>query len=1044
VSDPHGSGASAAAPSPKGFRLAGNVLQYYRVWILVVLALLIYSIYSFITLPRSEDPEFDTVDIRVTTVYPGASASKVTDLVTKPLEEAIEQADGVRSITAETSNGLSFFKVKLFNDADPKEGLANVEEKIDSVRDSLPEGAFDPFVLLLNTGNIPVNIVALTGPDDYRLLDEWSQTLSDDLSRIDGIAKAEVTGLPERQIKVQIDNDRLAQYRIPLLHVADVLGRENAGVPGGKLDIGSRRLVLSSPNDYRSLQDVAATVISAGEGSLVRLGDVATVEDGYAEPRYRFRTNGRNAVLVQATKREGTNNVRIAEEVRDTVERLRPRLPRELEMHVISDRGASVQALLSDLGWNALQGGIAVVVVVTMFLGLSEAMIVSISLPFSILIAFLLMSATGLQLTQFSIFGLVLALGLIVDAGLCVVENIGRHLEEGDSIFEAIAEGVHQVQAPVMASTLTMVAAFVPMLAMEGNIGSFIRELPLTVIYSLGASLFVSFTVVPLLLFVLWRIRPPKHEKRKEWRVIGRYIELAKWALRHRLLTVVVSVALFVLSLAAIPLIGLQFFPKAEKQYFYVNIRLSSDANLATTSSIVAQVEGLLARESDIRAFTSCIGIGCPYVYYNVEPESESPGYAQILVNVRDDYPGTEVEAYALVVNEKLQQVVGADIQPLILEQGPGGAADIEVRIRGADNDTLSKVARDVVARIQGVRGLVDLRDSLGSKAPRLAIDMDRDRAALLGVDSQSFSQTLYMALDGLEATEYRATEDSTPLVVRISPSSIRAVADVNRLYLPSTRGGVVLLGDVAAMRETTEFATTHRLDGEPAVLVRANVAGRLTDQAAIDVGRELADFELPSGYRMEIGGENEDRDEAFLQMGLALVAAILLIYAILAIQFNSFVQPFVILLTVPFGVVGAVFGLVVTGSPFGFNAFIGLVSMTGILISDAIILTDFANYLQRVEGKGQYESILESARVRFKPVMSTSLTDTAGLLPLVLFGGSLWKPVAVVLCFGLTISTLLVLLIWPVIYSIMVRPKEGKRAFRFRWRFPARLLGRA
>ena len=350
MSEPNGKGASASAGSPKGFRLAANVLQYYRVWILLIVAVLIWSIYGFVTLPRSEDPEFDTIDIRVTTVYPGASASKVRDLVTEPLEEAIDRADGVRNITAVTSNGLSFFKVKLFNDTDPKEGLANIEEQIDSVRDQLPEAAFDPFVLLLNTGNIPVNIIALSGPDDYRLLDEWSQVLSDELSRIDEIGKTEVNGLPEREIKVNVDNDRLAQYRIPLLHVANVLGRENAGVPGGKLDIGSRRLVLKSPNDYRSTEDVAATVISGGEGSLVRLADVATVEDGYAEPRYRFRTNGRNAVLVQVTKREGTNNVRIAQQVRDTVERLRPQLPQELEMHLVSDRGASVQALLTDLG----------------------------------------------------------------------------------------------------------------------------------------------------------------------------------------------------------------------------------------------------------------------------------------------------------------------------------------------------------------------------------------------------------------------------------------------------------------------------------------------------------------------------------------------------------------------------------------------------------------------------------------------------------------------------------------------------------------------
>ncbi|HVS66878.1 MAG TPA: efflux RND transporter permease subunit [Thermoanaerobaculia bacterium] len=1036
-------GVSAPAGGPQGFRLAATVITYFRLYVIIVGAVLLYGVISFVALPRSEDPEFDTVDMRVTVVYPGASAAKVRDLVTKPLEEAIEQADGVRKITAESSNGLAFLKVKLFNETDPQEGAANVEEQIDGIRDQLPEGAFEPFVLLLNTGNIPINIIALTGPDDYRLLDEWSQVLSDELSLIDEIASADIDGLPERQITVRIDNDRLAQYRIPLLQVANVLGVENAGVPGGKLDIGSRRLVLKTPNDYRSLEDIAATVIGGSQESLVRLGDVATVEDGHAEPRYRFRTNGHNAVLVLPTKREGTNNVEIAEQVRAAVDRLRARLPEGLDVHVVSDRGASVEALLTDLGWNAVGGGVAVILVVTLFLGFRQAMVVSISIPLSILIAFVLMSWTGLQLTQFSIFGLVLALGMLVDSALVVVENIGRRLEMGNPLFEAVAQGVEDVKLPVISSTLTTVAAFVPMLVIEGNIGSFIRELPLTVIYSLTASLVVALTVIPLVLYVLWRSWPPVHVEEKEWPLVGHYLEVAKFALRHRLLTVVVAVTAFVMAIAAIPMLGIQFFPKAEKRYFYVNIRLPSDANLATTSSITAQVEDLLAQESDIRAFTSCIGVGCPYVYYNVEPERETPSYAQILVNVRDDYPKTEVEAYALSVNEKLQQIAGVDIQPRILEQGPGGDADIEIRIRGDDTDTLASLAREVVDRMQGVEGLVDLRDSLGFKSPQLAMEMDRDRAALLGVDSRSFSQTLYAALDGLEATQYRGSEDEIPLVVRMSSSSIRSVADLSRLYLPSTRGGVAL-GEVATPRETSEFASTNRIDGESAVLVRANVVGRLTDQAMIDVRRELADLELPTAYRMELGGENEERNEAFTQMGAAMVLSILLIYAILAIQFNSFVQPFVILFTVPFGIVGAIVGLLVTGNPFGFNAFIGVVSLTGIIINDSIVLTDFANYLQRVEGKGLYESLLEAGRVRFRPVLTTSLTTIAGMAPLAVWGGSLWSPVAVVVIFGLAFATLLILILLPVIYALLVRPKEGRRAFRFWSRVSARLLGRA
>jgi multidrug efflux pump len=1059
--------------APSGF--GGSLVRYYRLYILVVLAILAHGITSFILLPRTEDPEFDSTESRIITLYPGVEAREVETQVTRRLEDSIDELEGIRTIESTSYAGLSLIKIRISDDATPTNVVEDIREKVrDSTKD-LPPGVKEPIVIVLNTAFIPVSIVSLTGPADYRLLEDWSETLRKELAQLDDVAAVQVEGLPERQLVVSVDNDRLSQVRIPLTRMRDILSLENAGVPAGKLDVGTRRYLLRTPNEFDTPESVASTVIGAVGETVVHLRDVAEVGEGFEDFRYIVRTNREPAALITVRKKEKTNTVWVAERVRKKVDEIRKILPPGMGVQIINDRGQSVAQLLGDLGSNAWSGGLLVIASVWFFLGLRQALVVSVSIPLSVLIAFSLMRATSIDLHQMSIFGLVLALGLVVDASLVVVEAVEGKLEEGHSLVNAVSKGVGEVAWPIASATFTTVAAFLPMLYLTGIIGDFLFSMPVTVTYSLLASLFVAVTVVPLLCYAMWRRWPQTHHVKKEGeaepptKLLDFYTRIAKFSLRHKFLTLGPAILAFVIAVWTIPKLGIEYFPKADKKLFLIHVRLPTDANIETTDTVVRQVEDLLGKEAEVRDFTANIGRGSPRVYYSEEPEDENPSYAQFVVNLKDSFEGS-IDGYVAGLQQRLLQISGANVQSKVLQQGPQAGAAIQVRISGDDLEVLADLARQVKERIRDVPGVVDLRDTLGDRIPRLSIKYDREKAGRLGVDTLSFARTMLMALNGETASTFRGAKEEMPLVVRVKKGTFKEISDLTRLYVPSQTGAMVPFPEVAEIRQEPDFARITRRDGRRSVIVQADVSGRLVIDAMRDVSdrllgtpqtttsRGLVDrtmarlglgteaafaagpgLKLPMGYEMSLGGENEERDEAFAALGKAMIVGFLLIYAILALQFNSFIQPIVIILTIPLGVVGSVLGLWVMGYPFGFMAFIGIVGQSGVVITDAIVLCDYANYLQREEGRGMYESLLLAGRRRMRPVILTSVTDVVGLIPPMIWGGSLWAPLSTAMAWGLGTSTILVLLILPCMYAVLVRPREGRRKLRLLSRLVAR-----
>jgi len=1022
-----------------GSALMSGVLRYYRVSILVVVGLIISGLWSLISLPRSEDPEFDVFSARVIVVFPGADPETVESLVTRPTEDAVLELDEVETVESSSIAGLGLLTILLRPDFSPADAVESIREAVDEIRPDLPETVNEPIVEGFTTADIPTVLLAVTGVDNLRTLDDWASRIRAELEALPGIARVDVDGMPERRIMVDVDNTRLAQLRIPLARVVEVLRLENAAIPGGTLDVGSTRFLLNNGNEYRNLEQIRETVIGRFGDSLILIRDVATVRDSAEDPYYLVRHKTEPALLLSVVKRSGNNTVTVAKAVDRAIDRLRPTLPEALEIEIVNNRGDAVSELLGDLGWNALGGGVIVIFMVSFFLGRRQGLVVSVSLPLSVLLALTLMRLTGIDLNQVSIFGLVLALGMLVDSSLVVVENIGRHLEAGDELRQAVIVGADEVKTPVMASTLTTVAAFVPMALLEGDMGAFIAGLPLSVIFALAGALLVALTVIPLLCYTLWKRFPPKAETEPEsTRALDIYTDTVKWALRHRPTTLVLAAVIFGLSLATIPILGLQLFPKAEKSFFFVNIRLPGGANLDTTDAVAAQVEAMLEGRPEIRAFTTNIGLGNPLVYYNVVRERRKINFAQILVNLHEG----NAEEFAVGLEPELESIASASVETKIFEQGPMGGAPIKIRILGPDLAILAGLGRNVCDLIAEVPGLADVQDSLSDTTPRLVLDLNRHKAALHGIDGFTFSQTVLAALNGVEATRFRTTDEEVPIVVRLDRESLGEISSLGQLYFSTREGTVVPFSEVADVQIDDGWAEIGRRNGRRVVMVSAEVSGRLPSDALTEIQGLISGLDLPEGYVLEYGGEDEEREKAFAGLGQAMVLALFAIYALLAIQFNSFVQPMVILLTVPLGLTGAVLGLLITGNPFGMMAFIGVISLTGIIINDSIVLADFTNYLQRVEGKRRLEALIEAGRLRFRPVVLTSVTTIGGLTPLAIWGGTLWSPLACAVIFGLLGATVLILIVLPVIYSVLVGAAEGHRSFRAWEVIGRRMLG--
>ncbi len=993
---------------------------------LVVFALLIaLGAYAFSAIPRQEDPSFPIPVTSVIVIFPGADPADVERLAVRPIEDAIAELDDVNDIRSTSEDGLGVIRVEFDWSQDPDKKYDEVVREVNALRASLPPEVRD--VILRKTNPALVNIVQyalVSETADPRELKNAAEDLEEAIETVPGIRRADRWALPEPEVRVALDLPRMTRSGLDLSRVIDAVEGEGASIPGGAVDVGERRYNLKTTGDYESLDEIADTVIASTPSGLLRLRDVADVRWSTEEQLYLGRYNGRRAAFVTANMKEGENIFDVQEALDARVANFRKDLPADIELVLGFKQAANVSTRLRQLGID-FAIAIALVSLTLLPLGLRAAGIVMVAIPLSLAMGLAGLWFLGYSLNQISIAGFVVALGLLVDDAIVVVENIARYLRDGYERAEAAVRATDQISLAVLGCTATLVFAFLPLLNLPEGAGKFTRGLPLAVVLTILASLLVAFTIVPFLASrFLPRHADPEGNLALRW--VKRGIHTVYAPVMHRALqrpwaALAICVALFAASLALIPQIGFSLFPPADKGQFLITVKAPEGAALDATDRALRVVEDELARHPQVQHAMANLGQGNPLVYYNVFPLEQRSSTAEVFVNL-DGWRERESVALLETLRARFADYPHAQIVVKRFENGPPIEAPIAVRIIGRELGTLRRLATEVEAVMETTPGTRDVSNPIRRTRIDLDLGADLDKAGLLGIASIDIDRGSRLAVAGYQAATFRESDgDAYPIVLRLPMNGRPQAALLDDLYFTSrVSGQSVPLAQIAQPRLTSGPNRIERYDRERMATVTSYVNdGFITSNVTSDLSRRLQEIELPRGYRIAFGGEAQAAARSLSGLGSAVLIAMFGILAVLVLEFGSFRSVWIVAGVIPFGIVGALVALFLSGYTLSYVAIIGFVALIGVEIKNSILLVDFTNQLRR-EGVELREAIEQAGELRFLPVLLTSVTAIGGLTPLALANSALYSPLAVVMIGGLISSTLLARIVTPVMYSLL------------------------
>ncbi|KND38620.1 efflux RND transporter permease subunit [Streptomyces acidiscabies] len=995
---------------------------------LIGLMSLVALVFGLIAIPQLKQQLLPTIELPMVSViapYQGASPDVVEKQVVEPIENNLEGVDGITGVTSTASEGNAVIMASFDYGNDTKRIVADVQQAVNRARAGLPD-AVDPQVVAGSTDDIPTVVLAVTSAKDQQALaDQLDSTVVPALRDIDGVGQVTVTGVRDLRVTITPDDAKLAAAGLNVQSLAQALQAGGVTLPGGSFDEAGANRTVQIGGGYTSVRQIADLRIP---GKSVNVSDIAAVREAEAPADSITRTDGKPSLAVSVTMAHDGSAVTVSNAVEDKLPALRKDLGAEIT--VVSDQGPAVSKSIKGLTTEGGLGLLFAVIVILVFLAsIRSTLVTAVSIPLSVVLALIVLWTRDLSLNMLTLGALTIAIGRVVDDSIVVLENIKRHLGYGEERQTAILTAVREVAGAVTSSTLTTVAVFLPIGLVGGMVGALFGSFSLTVTAALLASLLVSLTVVPVMSF--WFLRAPKgtpedaaearriaEEKEENSRLQKAYVPVLRFATRRRLTSVAIAVVVLLGTFGMAPLLKTNFFDQGEQQVLTVKQELKPGTSLAATDAEAKKVEALLADTEGVKDYQVTIGSSGFLAAFGGATDSNQASY-QVMLEDSASYDSVQKR-----VEDGIKKLDGAGT--VTVSAGDGfGAQDLSVVVKASDGDTLRTASEEVRKAVASLDDVTDVTSDLSQSVPRISVKAN-SKAAAAGFDDQSLGMAVAQAVRGTTAAK-AVLDDTERDVVITSAKPAKTLAELKALPL-----GAVKLGDVATVQVVDGPVSMTRIDGQRAATITAKPTGDNTGAVSTALQSKIDALKLPEGARAEIGGVSSDQDSAFKNLGLAMLAAIAIVFMLLVATFRSLVQPLILLVSIPFAATGAIGLLLITGTPMGVPAMIGMLMLIGIVVTNAIVLIDLINQY-RSQGYGVVEAVVEGGRHRLRPILMTALATIFALLPMALGvtgeGGFISQPLAVVVIGGLITSTLLTLLLVPTLYAMLELRKERRAA---------------
>lgn len=1031
----------------------GSAVKKPVTTILIFVITMVMGLYSLTQLPVDLYPEIELPFLSVYTTYPGASASDIETNITRPIEDVLSSVNGLKEITSTSRDNISVIFLQFEYETNLDEASNDIRSNLSFIDDYLPEDAEDPSILKFNSSMMPIIFYAITADESYKGLEKiMDEKVVNPLNRIDGVGNVALSGEPGREIYVDVDPRRMEAYNLTIEQIGNILRAENINMPAGYMEMGKTDYPIRVQGEFEDSDIIGDIIVGNYGGNNILLSDVATVNDTIRESKLISKVNGERGMSLFVQKMSGANTVQVCQDVDRELRKLGRELPRDVKIEKIFDTSEFIQGSINNLTETLMYAGIFVVLVVLFFLGRWRAtFIIVLTIPISLLVAFIYLFATGASINIISLSSLSIAIGMVVDDAIVVLENITKHIERGSSPREAAIYATNEVWLAVIVTTLTVVAVFFPLTFVKGLTGVMFQQLGMIVSITIVVSVFAAITLTPTLSAKLLKMKPVRKDapwfswdgsvKKFLDRLDNIYVNTISWALHHKRVVLIIAVAVFIGSMYLFKFIGKEFMPAADESRCTATVELQTGTRVDQTLIVADRIDSLVkATIPEVKLISSATGNDDAGGFSSLFSTGGTHSITTTIALVPVEERTRSTEEIADVVRRILApmpEIINYSVSTTDeMNMGMGGNT-IDIEIYGYDITATNLVAEEIASRVKNVQGAVNVQVSRDKSKPELQIVFDHDKLMRYGLTTAQVSSMIKNRIDGMTATRLRQSGDEYDIVVRYKESARNSITELQNIGVNTPAGQIIRLGEIANVREYWSPPSIDRKRKERIVTVSVTPFQRSLSMVVADIQKEIDQVAVPSGVMVSVSGAFEDMTESFMDIGFLMLVSLILVYLVMASQFESLKMPLIIMLSIPFAFSGVAIALFISGASLSMIAAIGAVMLIGIVVKNAIVLVDFIN-LTRDRGVELYQAVIISGRSRLRPVLMTSATTILGMLPLAINpgeGSELWSPMGIAVIGGLVFSTLVTLVLVPVGYVLMARKGERDKKHRVAYR---------